>query len=147
MVDILHRVGIRASVGEVYAALTTREGIAGWWTSGARGDGALGGQLELPFAADEPYLMAVVTALPDEHVRWRVVRGPREWVGTYIDFRLQQAGDQAIVLFRHEGWASPVEFMHHCSTKWAMYLFSLRELVETGTGRPAPGDTKIDDWD
>jgi hypothetical protein len=40
-----------------------------------------------------------------------------------------------------------VEFLHHCSTKWAAYLFSLRELVERGAGRPGPYDLKIDDWD
>jgi hypothetical protein len=30
--------------------------------------------------------------------------------------------------------------------KWAMFLMSLRELVETGKGKPAPGDVKIDNW-
>ena len=33
MVDILHRVGIKASVDAVYKALTTRAGLAAWWTS------------------------------------------------------------------------------------------------------------------
>ena len=26
--------------------------------------------------------------------------------------------------------------MHHCSTKWATFLVSLKSLVETGTGSP-----------
>jgi hypothetical protein len=30
--------------------------------------------------------------------------------------------------------------------KWATFLLSLRELVETGTGRPSPDDLKIDNW-
>ncbi len=33
MADILHRVGIKSSLDEVYKALTTREGLAGWWTA------------------------------------------------------------------------------------------------------------------
>lgn len=147
MVDILHRIGIRADVAAVYDALATRDGVAGWWTSGATGDGSAGGRLELPFAAPEPYVVEVVDAVPGEHVRWRVLEGPPEWVGTHVDFGLSRPGEQTVVLFRHEGWAEPVEFMHHCSTKWAAYLFSLRDLVETGAGRPAPGDLKIDDWD
>jgi hypothetical protein len=30
--------------------------------------------------------------------------------------------------------------------KWATFLLSLRQLVETGSGRPAPDDLKIDDF-
>jgi uncharacterized protein YndB with AHSA1/START domain len=39
MVDILHRVGIKSAVAEVYAALTTAEGLAGWWTTNTQGEG------------------------------------------------------------------------------------------------------------
>ena len=30
--------------------------------------------------------------------------------------------------------------------KWATFLLSLREYVQTGAGRPSPNDLKIDDW-
>lgn len=33
--------------------------------------------------------------------------------------------------------------MHHCSTKWAVYLMSLKALVETGKGNPNPHDPHI----
>jgi hypothetical protein len=36
--------------------------------------------------------------------------------------------------------------MHHCSTKWAIFLMSLKSLVETGQGSPSPDDTQIGDW-
>ena len=36
--------------------------------------------------------------------------------------------------------------MHHCSTKWAIFLMSLKALVETGKGAPNPDDVKIDNW-
>ena len=49
-------------------------------------------------------------------------------------------------MFRHEGWREPVEFMSHCSTKWATYLVSLKQLLETGTGAPDPRDLLISDW-
>ena len=39
---------------------------------------------------------------------------------------LKQEDDYTIVLFEHQGWKEPVEFMHHCSTKWATYLMSLK---------------------
>ena len=36
--------------------------------------------------------------------------------------------------------------MAHCSTKWATFLLSLRDLAETGQGRPAPHDLRIGNW-
>ena len=36
-----------------------------------------------------------------------------------------------------------VEFMHHCSTKWATFLWSLLDALEQGENRPAPHDLKI----
>ena len=45
MVDILHRVGIKASVDEVYEALATREGAAGWWTTDTQGQSKIDGLL------------------------------------------------------------------------------------------------------
>ena len=66
--------------------------------------------------------------------------GPEEWIGTTVDWDLRQDGDWTIVLFKHEGWREPVEFMHHCSTKWATFLISLKQLVETGEGAPDPRD-------
>ena len=50
MVDILHRVGVKdATPGDVYDALTTVEGLAGWWTDDTKGDGDVGGVLEFRF--------------------------------------------------------------------------------------------------
>jgi hypothetical protein len=36
--------------------------------------------------------------------------------------------------------------MHHCSTKWAVCLLSLKQLLETSAGAPFPRDVKIDNW-
>ena len=146
MVDILHRVGIRtASPEKVYDALVTREGLASWWTRDTEGDGGPGGVLRFRFEAGG-FDMEVVDLVPGKRVVWRVVDGPAEWVGTHVRWELAQDGEHTIVLFRHEGWADPVEFMHHCSTKWGVFLMSLKSLVETGAGAPAPYDVKIDNW-
>lgn len=150
MVDILHRVAVRSTAPDgVYAALTTLDGLAGWWTEDTTGDVAPGGVIRFRFeTANGPdgFDMLVEEAVPGQRVLWQVVDGPPEWIGTHVGFDLQQADGWTEVLFRHQGWAEPVEFMHHCSTKWATFLLSLKELVETGVGRPAPRDVKIDNW-
>lgn len=145
MADILHRIGVISSPAEVYAALTTVDGLAGWWTRDTDGDSAVGGVLRFRFKQGG-FDMKVLETRPGELVRWEVVDGPAEWIGTLIRFELKQEGDFTIVLFRHEGWREPVEFMYHCSTKWATFLMSLKQLVETGKGDPAPHDVQISDW-
>lgn len=150
MVDILHRVGIKASSDTVYKALATREGLAGWWTTDTQGESKVGGTIRFRFTADGRELggfdMKVLELRPATRVLWQVVEGPAEWVGTKVGFELKQEGEYCIVLFRHEGWRDPVEFMHHCSTKWAIFLMSLKSLVETGKGQPSPDDVRIGDW-
>jgi hypothetical protein len=47
------------------------------------------------------------------------------------------------VLFAQRGRKEPVEFMHYCSTKWAMYMLSLKLLCETGRGKLYPDDIDI----
>ncbi|MFC5064516.1 SRPBCC family protein [Actinomycetospora atypica] len=146
MVDILHRIGVEAATPEkVYEALTTVEGLAGWWTEDVKGSSGVGDTLAFRFPQGG-FDMDVVDARPAERVTWRVVDGPQEWIGTTIDWRLHRADDWTIVLFAHEGWVEPVEFMHHCSTKWATFLVSLKALLETGAGSPSPRDLPISDW-
>ena len=145
MVDILHRIGVTSSPDEVYAALTTVDGLAGWWTQDTDGDGAVGGVLKFRFVPGG-FDMRVLETRPAELVLWDVVEGPAEWVGTRVRFELKQEDGFTIVLFRHEGWAQPVEFMYHCSTKWATFLMSLKRMVETGKGEPAPNDVQISNW-
>jgi uncharacterized protein YndB with AHSA1/START domain len=145
MVDILHRVGITSTPDKVYDAITTIEGLSGWWTEDTRGMTDVGGVIGFRFGAGG-FDMEVVELDPTEHVLWKVVDGPQEWIGTTVDWQLKQEEDHTIVLFRHLGWTEPVEFMHHCSTKWAMFLMSLKDLIETGKGAPDPRDVKIDNW-
>ena len=150
MADILHRVGIKAPLTAVYQALATPEGVAGWWTEDSRGDREVGGKLGFRFSAGGVEIggfeMQILELEPSTRVRWQVLDGPEEWIGTTIAFDLKQEGDYAIVLFKHQDWKEPVEFMHHCSTKWAIFLMRLKSLVETGKGAPSPDDVKIDNW-
>jgi uncharacterized protein YndB with AHSA1/START domain len=151
MADILHRVGIQTSLDAVYRALTTLDGLAAWWTNNTQGESKVGGTLRFRFsdpggAEIGGFDMKVLDLQPPRHVRWQVVDGPEEWIGTTIDWELKQDGDYVIVLFKHLDWKEPVEFMHHCSTKWAMFLMSLKSLVETGKGALSPHDVKIDNW-
>lgn len=145
MLDILHRVGIKSSMDDAYKALTTLEGLSGWWTNNTQGESRIGGVLRFRFGAGG-FDMKVLELHPATSVLWQVVEGPEEWIGTKVAWELKQQDGYTIILFKHQGWREPVEFMHHCSTKWAVFLMSLKSLLETGKGSPDPNDIKIDNW-
>jgi uncharacterized protein YndB with AHSA1/START domain len=145
MVDILHRVGIKSSPEKTYRALATCQGLADWWTRDTSGDSRVGGVIAFRFP-DGGFDMRVVELQPGKRVLWQVVDGPADWVGTKIRWELAQKGEYTVVLFKHEGWKEPVEFMHHCSTKWGTFIMSLKSLLETGRGAPAPDDVPLGDW-
>jgi len=131
-------------LSSTFAALAdpTRRAILARLASGETSVTDLAKPFDISLPAVSRHLK-VLELQPAKRVLWQVVDGPQEWIGTKISFDLKQAGDHAIVLFKHQDWKEPVEFMHHCSTKWAIYLMSLKSLVETRKGSPNPNDTHI----
>lgn len=151
MVDIIHRIGITSTTTEVYKALFTIEGLSKWWTEETQGDEQIGGKIEFSFRSLKGELigrmvMEVQELNPPKDIRWLCVDGPAEWIGTEITFQLSQHDDKTIVLFGHRNWREAIEMTSHCSMKWATFLLSLRDYVETGRGKPSPNDLKIDNW-
>jgi uncharacterized protein YndB with AHSA1/START domain len=148
MPDIRHRVGINAPAAAVYDAIATTEGLCGWWTRDVRGESALGSSIAFHFGNEEPGALMDVTALdPARTVAWSCSAGPSEWVGTEVRFDLKPGVDgETVVLFTHADWREPVEFMHHCSTKWAQFLISLKHDLEGAAATPYPEDERISSW-
>jgi hypothetical protein len=147
MPDIVHRIGIKNSTADkVYKTLTTCEGLSGWWTNNTKGEpNKVGGVVQFRFGAGG-FDMKVIKLEPATYVLWEVIDGPDEWIGTRISWELRQEDIYTIVLMKHLDWKETVEFMHHCSTKWAIFLMSMKSLLETGKGAPDPVDVKIDNW-
>lgn len=151
MTNIIHRVGMKAPIAKVYEAVATAAGVASWWTKDTRGSATIGGMMEMIFFSPEGIEkgrmeMEVLTLETNKKVQWRCKAGPQEWIGTDITFDLKEEGDYTVLIFGHRNWKEAVEFTAHCSMKWATFLMSLKELIETGKGKPSPVDTKIDNW-
>ncbi|MDE3080400.1 MAG: SRPBCC domain-containing protein [Paracoccaceae bacterium] len=140
MAEIRHKVGIAADPARVLRALTTVAEIGEWWSENATGDATEGGTFHFRGGS------MTVTKASADGVLWRYSGPARDWEGTDVSIRLKPSDGQTIVLFTHSGWREPVEFMHHCSTKWAMFLMSLKSLIETGQGQPTPRHLRIS-WD
>ena len=138
MADIVHRVGIKSIPKKVFEAISTSDGLSHWWIVDTRGNSKRGGIIHFGF-----FDMRVVELKRNKLVKWKCVKGPKEWVGTDLTFELKAKKDQTFVLHTHANWKKPVEFMYHCSTKWAIFLLSLKDWLEREEGRPSPYDVKI----
>lgn len=94
MAEILHRIGIKTvSIETVFKALTTIEGLAGWWTTETFGIAdAEGGLLQFRFGAGGFDIRIVKLDRPN-FVSWQVVAMEKEWLGTTINWELKQEGD------------------------------------------------------
>jgi len=143
--SICHEVGIKASSIDVYQALTDIKKLAGWWTSDTRGDGSkVGGILEFWFG-DFCQKFEVAELQPNKLVRWKANgnESVEEWAGTEITFSLSADEKQCYVRFSHSGWRKASGILPHCSTKWAIFMLSLKDFLEKGKGQPAPNDVQI----
>lgn len=145
--DINHKVGIKESSQKVFEALSTVEGVSQWWTRDTAGDNHKGGKIHFSFQKrlDKSFdVVAEVKELdPHKKVCWRILEGPEEWVGTEISFDLIPSNEETLIRFSHRNWSSSTDFMAQCNTKWAVFLLSLKDLLETGKGHPFPDDVRI----
>jgi len=144
MADIIHRIGIKAPPESIYKALTTNDGLAKWWTNDVSGAGEVGSTIEFRFNGGGPDF-TVTKLIPNEAVCWQHSGSmPESWMDTEISFQLEAEENQTFVRFTHSNWKEATDFMAHCSTKWAVFLLSLKDALEVGSGKPFPNDVQID---
>ncbi|UCC93435.1 MAG: SRPBCC domain-containing protein, partial [Thermoplasmata archaeon] len=91
MVDITKTVEIGTGPGEVFSAVTTQEGLRGWWTRQAIAEPRAGHVNQFPFSSGDFNAMRVVALEPDHRVEWECVEGADEWVGTRVMFDIAPA--------------------------------------------------------
>jgi len=139
MPDILIEVTVQQSPDKVYKALTEQDGIASWWTTGAKVQPQVGTISEFPFYDGQILMKMEVAELEPQHVEWKALSGVPDWPGTRVTWDLSPAEQGTRVQFGHRDFASTDGSLPFSTYNWAWYMVSLKEYVETGTGRPHTG--------
>lgn len=145
MFDITHELRVVALPGQVFEAITTSAGLAGWLAADPSTSPEVDAQTTFTF--DErtgPLTLRMDLLEAPELAHWECVGGPDEWVGTSIAWRIESvdADDDgvpdgvSIVRFWHGNWEYQDGLLPSTSFGWAMRLDSLRRYLETGTGTP-----------
>ena len=140
--SIYHRLLIEAPVEKVYQALTTQEGLAGWWTPDTLAKPEVGSILRFAFGPDYFKEMKVEELKPYSKVKWLCIKAYEEWVGTTLTFELEPHRKGCILFFHHDGWKNYTSEFASCSYDWALFFRSLKFLCETSKGFPYPDFNK-----
>jgi uncharacterized protein YndB with AHSA1/START domain len=144
MIEIRHRVGISGSAQEIFQLLTTDAGLSKWWTTDTHGAGGPGSVIAFRFGDAGPDF-EVIELVANRKVVWRHSGEiPAAWMGSEISFLLEETEKQTFVNFRHYNWYQCDDFLAHCSTKWGIFMMSIKSCIETGRGQPYPDDIHID---
>jgi activator of Hsp90 ATPase-like protein len=123
----------------VHEALTTRDGVAAWWSDRVEGNpGEAGTSYRIAFPdVEQPFAFDVVTST-DERVEWRTADFPPWWQGTTIRWDLADVPDASgtRLLFSHRDFDPDNEVIPIVTPAWAQIVLHLKSYAETG--RPTP---------
>jgi hypothetical protein len=135
--DFIRTLTINAKPATLEAAITTDEGVSGWWAPTV----SPGPELLSVSFGDRGVEVGVVTT--PALVVWDVVSCSAEpdWVGTTIEFAFAADAVGAIELaFAHRGLGT-LPCAENCFAGWTHYLASLVAYVECGIGHPQSRNT------
>jgi len=142
MYSINHKIGVNKDIATAVKAINTIEGLSCWWTEQVNGSCELNEIIEFRFNGSGPDMKVVKNE--NDFVEWECIVGPQEWIGTIISFQLTKTDDEVEILFSHSKWSEISNFHRHCSMKWAVFLLSLKQYIESGQGMAFPNDIHID---
>jgi hypothetical protein len=82
--------------------------------------------------------MEILALQRDRLVRWRCVAhlSGDEWIGTELSFELLAKDGGTGLVFSYRRCSEATDFLRYCSVRWAHYLVSLKNFVETRHRQP-----------
>ncbi len=145
MPNITHYLVINAPAETVYKAVTEEAGLASWWAKNTIAKPEVGFTDEFIFGdSSKNYKgegrhhnkMLVTELVPNTLARWDCKGGDPEWIGTRLSFEMTPGEGKTELMFTHADWAAQTQFFANCNYFWGMFMTSLKQYCETGTGTP-----------
>lgn len=136
MASIKHYLRIKALPEKVYSALTTSEGLKGWWTVNTNTEEKIGGIAEFIFGERYHNKMEIIKLKRNRRVEWKCFQGDKEWINTTFEFDIEGKEEDTILRFSHSNWKEETDFFASCNYQWGYYMRSLTNYCEKGEGTP-----------
>jgi uncharacterized protein YndB with AHSA1/START domain len=122
----------------VFAALTTLDGLGGWWMPDVSGSPEPGGEVTFHFDGNHVTMLVEHVEAPSLVV-WRCTESTKfpEWIGTSIWFDLRARDARSTVIrFRHVGLLPSCDCYGECSGGWDHFVGSLASFAAGDGGHP-----------
>jgi len=141
--DITHHLTIKASASTIYKAVSSQEGITGWWSKDCVVGSTPGSSSTLKFDKQGTLVVMHFKTLelnPDQKVIWEATENANPaWIGTHISTQITETEEGCSVIFSHSGfdtqWAGKDPF-ELTKGGWEHFVKSLTSYCETGEGQP-----------
>lgn len=132
MPEMLHQITIAADAASVYRALTTREGLAAWWTPDVEAEPHEGSTAVFGFGnRSTVFRMNVVKLDANREVQWICESDALpDWHGTRVCWEIMPGVSNCAVRFTHSGFSSPNEIFRACNTDWGWLMHALMDTLE-----------------
>lgn len=147
MESMEHEVWLAAAQDDVFAALTTKQGLDGWWGKVVTAEPRAGSVVEFDHGLGAPLLMEITELVPNERVTWKCIstfsdpsNPASEWSGQTFRFELTPRGmvellgtkqDVTVLRLRVSGWPKDARWYGFCNSAWGQTLStSLKNSVE-----------------
>ncbi|MEU6770008.1 SRPBCC domain-containing protein [Streptomyces sp. NPDC046759] len=136
MPDIAMRLAVEAGPDTVYRAVSTTDGIHGWFTATAVAGEGLGSLHELSFpGVPEPWRLRVTGAEPGKRLVLAGLNGP--WAGTEQTYEISSRAEGGVTLnFTHSGFPAVDDAYRDFTYGWATKFVQLKSYAETGEPTP-----------
>lgn len=138
MADIALQIDVTADPADVYTALTTTDGVSGWWTTRNETSSTVG-EINHYYFPDAPFSwdMRIDAAEPGLLVAWHCIGGPPPWIGTDVRWTLRGKPEGGTAVdFDHAGFAGIDETFRIVTLGWAQMVLRLRDYLDSG--KPVP---------
>lgn len=135
MADLKHRIFINSKPEKVFNAITTEEGLKGWWTSDVKVN--VEKKMYIFGFNNHSILFKMNTTkeIQNEYVEWRCTGEIEEWKNTRLIFEIFQNDSNSTELkFTHADWDKTDDIFSKCNTDWGHLMYYLKDLAEGKNG-------------
>lgn len=142
--DLMFTITVSKTPAQAFNAITD---MRAWWSEEIKGEtNGVDAIFDYHHRDVHRCKMRLAELVPEKRVAWVVtenyfdfVTDQDEWVGTRVIFDLAAKENGTQITFTHQGLAPQHECYDICANAWSGYITgSLRDLIETGKGRPNP---------
>ena len=135
---LVHQVNVKATPDTIYKAVSTEQGLRGFWTSDSKAEPRVGSIATFGFGGPTQR-MRIDELVPGKRVKWTALADFPNWDRTTVTWEISAAENgETGVLFRHADWPASVtqDDLGSINYSWGLIVERLKQYAETGKPNP-----------